>query len=74
MPLVAAMGGNAGVQSSSIIVQSIANASIGSDSIFKRISKEFLVAVINGLVCSALLFGLNYLLGQDTTVTLVVGI
>lgn len=74
MPLVAAMGGNAGVQSSSIIVQSIANATIGSDSIFKRISKEFLVAVINGLVCSALLFGLNYLLGQDTTVTLVVGI
>lgn len=73
MPLVAAMGGNAGVQSSSIIVQSIANETIGSDSILRRLSKEFLVAMLNGLMCSALLFGLNYLLGQDKNVTLVVG-
>lgn len=74
MPLVAAMGGNAGVQSSAIIVQSIANETIGSDSITKRLGKEFLVATFNALICSALLFGISYFMGQRTDITLVVGI
>jgi magnesium transporter len=74
MPLVAAMGGNAGVQSSSIIVQGLANATLNSNSILSRITREFMVSVINGLVCSAILFGITYLLGQNTQITLVVGI
>lgn len=74
MPLVAAMGGNAGVQSSAIIVQSIANESIGSDSISKRLGKEFFVATFNALICSALLFGISFFMGQKTDITLVVGI
>ena len=55
IPLIAAMGGNVGVQSSAIIVQGLANNSLGFDSIFQRLGKEFLVAVLNGLVCSLLI-------------------
>ncbi len=55
IPLIAAMGGNVGVQSSAIIVQGLANNSLGFDSLFARLSKEFLVAMLNGLVCSVLI-------------------
>ncbi len=74
MPLVAAMGGNAGVQSSAIIVQSLANETISSDSVFRRVGKEFMVSLLNALVCSALLFIMARGLGQDTKITLVVGV
>lgn len=55
IPLIAAMGGNVGVQSSAIIVQGLANNSLGFDGLFKRLSKEFLVALLNGIVCSILI-------------------
>lgn len=55
IPLIAAMGGNVGVQSSAIIVQGLANNSLGFDSLFTRLGKEFLVAILNGVVCSVLI-------------------
>ena len=60
MPLVMAMGGNAGVQSSAIVVQGLANNTMQSGQVLKKLGKEFMVALINGLVCSllALLYGL----------------
>lgn len=55
IPLIAAMGGNVGVQSSAIIVQGLANNSLGFDGLWKRLGKEFLVALLNGFVCSVLI-------------------
>lgn len=55
IPLIAAMGGNVGVQSSAIIVQGLANNTLGFDSLFQRLGKEFLVAVLNGVVCSVII-------------------
>lgn len=55
IPLIAAMGGNVGVQSSAIIVQGLANNTLGFDSVGKRLGKEFLVAMLNGIVCSVLI-------------------
>ena len=59
IPLIAAMAGNVGVQSSAIIVQSIANNSLGIDSVANRLGKELLVALLNGLVCSLIILGYN---------------
>lgn len=56
IPLIAAMGGNVGVQSSAIIVQGLANNSLGFDNLIQRLGKEFLVALLNGVVCSILIF------------------
>jgi len=74
MPLIMAMGGNAGVQASSIVVQGLANLSISKNNIVSRVVKEFFVALINGLICSALViaYGLITQLPQD--ITLVVAI
>lgn len=60
LPLIAAMGGNVGVQSSSIVVQALASKSTGFDSVFTRLLKEFSVAIINASICSGLLFVINY--------------
>ncbi|MBL4652188.1 MAG: magnesium transporter [Flavobacteriales bacterium] len=59
IPLIAAMGGNVGVQSSAIIVQGLANNSLGFTGITSRLYKEFLVGLLNGLICSALILMYN---------------
>ncbi|MCB9244937.1 MAG: magnesium transporter [Flavobacteriales bacterium] len=74
MPLIMAMGGNAGVQSSSIVVQGLANLSIDGQNILPRILKEFSVAMINGLICSALVIAYGLLIGLPHDITLVVSI
>jgi len=52
IPLITATGGNVGIQSSTLVVQSLANKSVFADSLTRRLLKVFLVAVLNGLVLS----------------------
>jgi magnesium transporter len=72
MPVVAAMGGNAGVQSSAIIVQGLANNTLKSKTILPKLGKEFLVALLNGMVCSALLLSWNLMIGHNFDLALTV--
>jgi len=74
MPLVAAMGGNAGVQSSSIIVQGLANDTLDTKNFYTRLAKEFSVALLNGLICSGLLMIYSLLSGSPTNIAEVVSI
>lgn len=73
-PLIAAMGGNVGVQSAAIIVQGLAGNSLGMDSIGERMIKELGVALVNGLICSAVIMGLTFLLGYPIAISLTVSI
>lgn len=61
IPLITAMGGNIGVQSSAIVVQSLARGEKQFDSIFQKLGKETLVAILNGLLLSLIIFGVAYL-------------
>ena len=54
-PLIAAMAGNVGVQSSAIIVQGLANDDV-KGSINSRLIKEMLLATLNGIVLAVFLF------------------
>jgi magnesium transporter len=54
-PLIAAMAGNVGVQSSAIIVQGLANDDV-KGSINNRLLKEMLLAALNGVILAAFLF------------------
>ncbi len=74
IPLIAAMGGNAGVQSSAIIVQGLANKTLGIESIFSKLIKEFGVAMINGLICAALILGYNMFFSDSMALSLTVSI
>jgi magnesium transporter len=73
IPLITAMGGNVGVQSSAIVVQSLARGNDPFDSILSKVGKEALVGVVNGLLCSSLIFGIAAFI-NDYTLALVVSI
>ncbi len=75
IPLITATGGNVGIQSSTLVVQSLANKSVFEDSLTKRFLKVLLVAVLNGLVLALFVFlTVVFLYGQETKFGLVVSI
>ena len=64
-PLIAAMAGNVGVQSSAIIVQGLANNAL-SGSLFNRLLKELSLSLLNGSILAILLIlGSHFLLNID---------
>ncbi|HRW98246.1 MAG TPA: magnesium transporter, partial [Cyclobacteriaceae bacterium] len=63
IPLIQATGGNVGIQSSSIVVQSLANPGFVEDGLWKRLTKVFLVAVLNGFLLALIVLGANLLFG-----------
>ena len=65
LPLIQATGGNVGIQSSSIVVQSLANPSAFQDLMGKRLIKVFLTAMVNALVLGLLVFGATYAMGFE---------
>ncbi|MBA6156226.1 magnesium transporter [Tenacibaculum sp. S7007] len=72
-PLIAAMAGNVGVQSSAIIVQGLANDDV-KGSIADRLLKEVSLAMINGLALSVLLFIYVFIAEQDVNVASAISI
>jgi len=72
IPLIAAMGGNVGVQSSSIIVQALASNSMGFEGIGRKLFKELGVAAINGIILSSVIFAYNYFFSDSFELTLTV--
>jgi magnesium transporter len=73
-PLIAAMAGNVGVQSSAIIVQGLANNTI-SGSIINRLLKEISLSLLNGIILATILFlGSYFLLGYDVKIGEIISI
>lgn len=70
IPLIAAMAGNVGVQSSSIVVQSIASGSRDFDSMGRKLIKEFSVAMITAVIFSTLIFSYNFFRDENMSLTL----
>ena len=75
IPLITATGGNVGIQTSSIVVQSLASKSIFDDSLAKRFLKVLLVAILNGLILATFVFGVVVLFYKtDVSFAMVVSI
>jgi magnesium transporter len=74
IPLIAAMGGNVGVQSAAIVVQGLAGGSVSIVSIWNRLIKELGVAMVNGLICSLIILIATYTLGYDMAMSITVSI
>ena len=74
IPLIAAMGGNVGVQSAAIVVQGLASSHIAAGNIASRLSKELGVGLINGVICSLLILGSSMVLGFGAALSITVSI
>ena len=73
-PLIAAMAGNVGVQSSAIIVQGLANNTL-SGSLFNRLIKEISLSLLNGVILASILFiGSHFLLNVEFIIGIIVTI
>ena len=72
-PLIAAMAGNVGVQSSAIIVQGLANDEI-KGSINNRLLKETLLSILNGVILAGLLFLFIYFWKGEIDIALALSI
>ena len=75
IPLIMATGGNVGIQSSSLVVQGLANKSAFSKNTYRRLWKVFWVAILNGLLLAALVFlGVQFLMGSGLTLAFIVAL
>jgi len=72
IPLIAAMAGNVGIQSSAIIVQGIASNSLGLESTYRKLGKELIVSLMNGFILSGLLFLYNFFISHNLALTFTV--
>ncbi len=74
IPLIAAMGGNVGVQSAAIVVQGLANDSLKMENLLHKLFKELGVGLLNGIICSIIIlvatFGLGYQMELSLTVSI----
>lgn len=73
-PLIQATGGNVGIQSSSVVVQSLANPDFVDEGLWKRLAKVFFVALLNGLFLSVLVLGANIVLFREYSLSMVVSV
>lgn len=74
IPLIAAMGGNVGVQSAAIVVQGLASRSVSIVSMGNRLLKELGVAIVNGMICSLIILIATYTLGYDMAMSITVSV
>ena len=72
-PLIAAMAGNVGVQSSAIIVQGLANGAV-KGSMFNRLLKEVGLALINGSILGILVVLFGALVDQEFIVSFTIAL
>jgi magnesium transporter len=74
IPIIASTGGNVGMQTTSIILQSLADKTGLDASVWQRLVRMFGVALMNGLIISALVFLYNILIGHSVQLAVVVSL
>ena len=72
-PLIAAMAGNVGVQSSAIIVQGLAN-DVVKGSLFNRLVKEISLSLISGITLGILVILFGLIIGMEMDFSLTIAI
>ncbi len=74
VPLIQATGGNVGIQSSSLIVQSLVNPGFVDEGLLKRLKKVFSVALLNGFFLSVIVLATTLLFFGNQRLSFVVSI
>ncbi len=74
VPLIAAMGGNVGIQSSAIVVQGLASNTLEIGGSFQKILKELSVAMVNAFILALVIYLVTYFWMDDMALTHTVSI
>lgn len=74
IPLIQATGGNVGIQSSSLVVQTLASAVQFKETLRERLTRVLSVALLNGLLLSLVVLGINMLAFGNHRLSLIVSV
>ncbi|MBS1976266.1 MAG: magnesium transporter [Bacteroidetes bacterium] len=74
VPLIQATGGNVGIQSSSLIVQSLASPGFVLEGLGQRLLKVLFVALLNAFFLATIVFGANYMVFGNYNLSLIVSV
>jgi len=73
MPVAAAMGGNAGIQASTIVIRALATKELSSVNMWRSFFKEVRVALLNGSVFGFILAAMGYFWFDDIRFSIILG-
>ena len=74
MPIVASMGGNAGMQTLAVTIRAIATKELSSGNFNKIVGKEFLIGILNGVIFAVITAVIVQLWFQEIKLSLLIGI
>ena len=74
MPIVASMGGNAGMQTLAVTIRAIATKELSSGNFNKIVGKEFLIGILNGIIFAIITAIIVQFWFQEFKLSLLIGI
>ena len=74
MPIVASMGGNAGMQTLAVTIRTIATNELTKNNFSQNILKEFSIGILNGIIFASISAFVVQLWFNDTTLSLIISI
>ena len=74
MPIVASMGGNAGMQTLAVTVRAIATKELSSENFSKIVSKEFVIGILNGIIFAIITGIIVQLWFREINLTIIIAV
>ena len=74
MPIVASMGGNAGMQTLAVTVRAIATKELSSENFSKIVSKEFVIGILNGIIFAIITGIIVQLWFREVNLTIIIAV
>ena len=74
MPIVASMGGNAGMQTLAVTIRTIATNQLTKNNFTQNVLKEFLIGILNGIIFAIISAVVVYFWFNDITLSLIISI
>ena len=74
MPIVASMGGNAGMQTLAVTIRAIATKELSSSNFNRVVGKEFIIGVLNGIIFAIITAAIVQLWFKQINLSILIGI
>ena len=74
MPIVASMGGNAGMQTLAVTIRALATKELSSGIIRQVITKEFFIGILNGIIFAFITAGIVHLWFKEINLSILIGV
>ena len=74
MPIVASMGGNAGMQTLAVTIRAIATKELSSSNLTNVVTKEFVIGILNGIIFAIITASIVYLWFKEINLSLLIGV